>query len=368
MSYSCADCGYYAEKAIAKLPSGGGSTSGGSGSGNSGSSSSSGSGSTGSGNSGNTSGNNTKNTTTGVAEIVTPPVTPVIAPGQGQTPQTPETTPATAPSTTKREPSQNGTGSQETTGEETEGELAKPFLRNADGKEGWEVITAEAKAAAEGENLVVDMNGTSVVPADVFEEIQGKDITIEFDLGNGITWKVNGLSVQEGKVGDIDFGVKLGADAADTIPVEVINQVTGERMSLNLSLAYEGTFGFEAVLTVKVGEDSAGLFANLFYYNEGTGKLEFMCAGEIREDGSVDLNFSHASEYTIVIDTKSMEQEIADDGISTNAGDDPGQADAALEEKNTVPDIAWILLLAAAVGIIAVGVVILIHRRKSEEE
>lgn len=63
-----------------------------------------------------------------------------------------------------------------------------------------------------------------------------------------------------------------------------------------------------------------------------------------------------------------MEQEIADDGISTNAGDDPGQADAVLEEKNTVPDIAWILLLAAAVGIIAVGVVILIHRRKSEEE
>lgn len=358
MSYSCADCGYYAEKAIAKLPSGGGSTSGGS---------SSGSGSTGSGNSGNTGGNNSKNTT-GVAEIVTPPVTPVIAPGQGQTPQTPETTPATAPSTTKREPSQNGTGSRETTGEETEGELAKPFLRNADGKEGWEVITAEAKAAAEGENLVVDMNGTSVVPADVFEEIQGKDITIEFDLGNGITWKVNGLSVQEGKVGDIDFGVKLGADAADTIPVEVINQVTGERMSLNLSLAYEGTFGFEAVLTVKVGEDSAGLFANLFYYNEGTGKLEFMCAGEIREDGSVDLNFSHASEYTIVIDTKSMEQEMVDDGISTNAGDGPGQAGAALEEKNTVPDIAWILLLAAAVGIIAVGTVVLIYRRKSEEE
>ena len=80
------------------------------------------------------------------------------------------------------------------------------------------------------------------------------------------------------------------------------------------------------------------------------------------------MNFSHASEYTIVIDTKSMEQEMVDDGISTNAGDDPGQADAALEEKNTVPDIAWILLLAAAVGIIAVGVVILIHRRKSEEE
>ena len=38
------------------------------------------------------------------------------------------------------------------------------------------------------------------------------------------------------------------------------------------------------------------------YYNEQTGELEFISAGQIDPDGNVELVFTHASDYTIVVD------------------------------------------------------------------
>ena len=51
---------------------------------------------------------------------------------------------------------------------------------------------------------------------------------------------------------------------------------------------------------------NAGLYANLFYYNGQSGELEFVCAGEIDAEGNADITFTHASDYTIVIDVQSM--------------------------------------------------------------
>ena len=367
MEYSCSDCGYTATKAIAKLTTGGNTSGGSNGSGSNGSGSgSSGSGSSSSGSSTSGGSQNSAGNSAGVAALVTPPAAPV--PGTETVAPLPETRP-TAP---VRKPSGNGIQAEPA----DDGGLAMPFLRNEDGKEGWDVITDEAAQAEEGETLVVDMNGATVVPADVFEEIQGRDITIEFDLGNGITWKVNGQSVQSGNVGDIDFGVKLGADANDTIPVDVINNITGERMSMNLSLAYDGEFGFQAVLNVNIGSHNAGLFANLFYYNERTGKLEFICAGEIGADGSVDLTFSHASEYTIVIDAQSMEQEAAAALTDDAAPDDNGSAAADGTDQSVTPanvddtttSYTWLILLAALAALALSGIALALRHRKESEE
>ena len=43
-----------------------------------------------------------------------------------------------------------------------------------------------------------------------------------------------------------------------------------------MTLAYDGEFGFTATLTVNMESKNAGLYANLFYYNEQTGELEFI--------------------------------------------------------------------------------------------
>lgn len=324
MEYTCSACGYSATKAIAKIAS----TSSGSGS-----------------SSGSQSNNDDK-------PAPTPTPTPVATPVPAVTPVRPNRIPVKP--TVKEEP-----------------KAPAPFLRGENGKEGWAVITETVTEAEDGDTVIVDMNGSSVVPGDVFDRIRGKDITVEFDLGNGILWKVNGQSVEKGNVGDIDFTVRAGEDANDTIPLEIINNLTGERTYMNLSLAYEGEFGFEAVLSLNVGTANAGLYANLFYYNEATKELEFLCAGEIGQDGGAELTFTHASEYTIVIDEQPMEtdqsQEVTSEtGVQDNQEDNTVNIAPEVENTgHTALLIFCIILIAAA--FIVIGVIVFVKKNKKEE-
>lgn len=171
-------------------------------------------------------------------------------------------------------------------------------------------VTKEATISSAGDNTTINviMNGTTTVPGNVFDVIKGKDINIVLDMGNGVTWSVNGKDITADKVKDIDFGVKAGAESNNTIPVDVLNRVTGERYSVNLSLSYTGEFGLKAVLSMNVKPENAGLYANLYYYNGQTGALEFICSDKITADGTARLTFTHASEYTVVVDKKSGEE------------------------------------------------------------
>ena len=262
----------------------------------------------------------------------------------------------------------------------------EPFIKGEDGKEGWQVIESHTDEAEEGETIHVDMNGATTVPGTIFDSIRGRDVTVTFDLGGGILWTVNGLDVTAQNVADIDFGVTTGKQAGRSIPVEVINNVTGERYSMNLTLSYEGEFGFTATLTVNMDAANAGLYANLFYYNPETGKLEFMCAGKIDEAGNTELSFSHASDYTIVIDTEPMNGAVQD-GTGTETGteqdgtvDEPDNAGAA-PSGQTADEAAdgnsgqgfgngGILLLIGAVVVViiaAIGAVYVLRRKKEEK-
>lgn len=182
-------------------------------------------------------------------------------------------------------------------------------------------------------------------------------------MGDGITWTVNGKSVTDVS-GDIDFGVILGENAGLGIPVDVINNVTGERHSVNLTLAYDGEFGFTAVLTVNMGEKNAGLYANLFYYDSKAGELIFMCADEIGADGSAALKFTHASEYTIVIDSAVMDG-TETDSMPANAGSDTENGDAGTQKAATwIP--GWLIAIGGGVILAGVAAILLLRRRKPD--
>lgn len=118
-------------------------------------------------------------------------------------------------------------------------------------------------------------------------------------MGNGIIWSVAGKSITTDKAGDIDFSVKTGVS---TIPADIVNNVTGESCSIQISLAYEGEFGFTAVLSINLGEENAGYTASLYYYNESTGELEYICSDIVARDGAASLAFTHAPDYVIAID------------------------------------------------------------------
>ena len=244
------------------------------------------------------------------------------------------------------------------------GDSIKPYIKDDSGKEGWDVIKPQLEEAKSGDTVTVVMNGTTVVPKDVIDSIKGKDTTLVLDMGNGLSWKIFGKDITDA-AGDIDFDVTVGADAGKSIPVDVINNVTGERYSMNLTLAYDGEFGFTATLTVNMESKNAGLYANLFYYNEQTGELEFISAGQIDPDGNVELVFTRASDYTIVVDAKIM----SDNGQADNKSD---ETIPAPKTDDSTSKYAWnntiIIIIGICIILIVFGAVFYVRKKSGSEE
>ncbi|MBM6910453.1 S-layer homology domain-containing protein [Oscillibacter valericigenes] len=169
--------------------------------------------------------------------------------------------------------------------------------------DGWTDIREEIGSAEDGDTVTIDMNGETEVPAEIFGEIAGKDITVELDMGGGVTWTVDGRDVPEDvSLSDLDLGVDMDTSG---ISVDVINTVTGEYGAVQVSLDHDGAFGFALTLTAPLGRENAGYWANLYHYDEGEEALTFETSARIAADGSAALRMTHASQYAIVIDEKS---------------------------------------------------------------
>ena len=158
--------------------------------------------------------------------------------------------------------------------------------------------------AEPGETVSVALkDGDTTLDAEVFETLAGRDITLEIALEGGVTWSVNGQDIPaDANLDDLDLGVEMNSDG---IPVDVVNSITGERGTVQMTLAHDGDFGFTMTLTAPLGKENAGYWANLYHYDEDADQLTFETAAEIDADGSVSLPMSHASQYAIVIDTHS---------------------------------------------------------------
>lgn len=172
----------------------------------------------------------------------------------------------------------------------------EPKIKGENGKNGWDAITNEIKASVDGDKIVIDMNGATELPKDILKSIKGKEVDIVLDMGNGITWTINGKNVKNPR--NIDFSI-----SNDTkIPAKVINKVIGENSYVTISLKHNGSLGFKAVLSIDLEKKNKDLYANLYYYNTKTKKTEFVGSDKINSEGKADFAFTHASDYIIIID------------------------------------------------------------------
>ena len=170
--------------------------------------------------------------------------------------------------------------------------------------------------AKPGDTVTINIfGGNTKLDKEVFEEMAGRDVTLEISLSNGVTWTVNGQDIPaNAKLTDIDMGVSMNTS---TIPVDLINAVTGEIGTVQLTLKHDGEFGFTMTLTAPVGVKNAGLWANLYHYDEDAGKMVYQTAALVDEDGNVALPFDHASQYALVLDSKSHDLPFTD--LAANA-------------------------------------------------
>ena len=201
-------------------------------------------------------------------------------------------------------------------------EIQAIFDRNSSGgsstptKTPSQQATDKIESAKEGSTVEITLRtGQTTLDKEVFEELAGRDVTLEISLSNGVTWTVNGQDIPENAdLTDLDMGVSLNTS---TIPVNLINSVTGEAGTVQLTLKHNGEFGFTMTLTAPVGVKNAGLWANLYHYDEDAGKMVYQTAALVDEDGNVALPFDHASQYALVLDSKSHDLPFTD--LAANA-------------------------------------------------
>ena len=166
------------------------------------------------------------------------------------------------------------------------------------------VIEAVNKAKT-GSKIRVNLLKTTKIPANVFESIKGKDMNVTFKVSDQVSWIINGKDITGNVTAPIDLGLVVGTS---DIPKQKVTALADGNETIQLSLNYDGVFGFEGILRLSVGKDYSGKIANLYYYNEATGKFEYYQAAQVKEDGTVDFKFSHASDYVIVLNDTDMSQ------------------------------------------------------------
>lgn len=201
-----------------------------------------------------------------------------------------------------------------------------------------EAVAAITTAKA-GDTYTVDMSDATVAPKDVLEAAKGKDVDIVLDM-NGYKWTINGNNIQADNLKDINLAVDTDSDA---IPDDVISELAGNNPVKQISLAYSGDFGFKASLTYNIGSEYAGKYGNLYYY-DSTGRMIFQNAGAIDADGNISLNFSHASEYAVVI---------ADYAVTTENADNTATGGIATGDSTPIALYAVLCVMAIALAGIA---------------
>ena len=165
--------------------------------------------------------------------------------------------------------------------------------------------------AVDGVTVKITLStGQTRLDKEVFEALAGRDVTLELSVPGGVSWTVNGQDIPKtANLTDLNLGVDLGTSG---ISVDVINAVTGEYGSVQITLAHDGEFGFALTLTAPLGRGNAGLWANLYHYDEARERLTFETSARIAADGSAALRMTHASQYAIVIDDRSHAMTFAD--------------------------------------------------------
>lgn len=217
----------------------------------------------------------------------------------------------------------------------------------------------------EGGDVRVDMGNATVVPKTVLEAAKGKDIDIQLNM-NGYTWTINGKDILSKNLKDVNLEVIMNTQ---NIPNSTIQKLAGDNPVKQLSLAHEGDFGFKASLTVKMGEEYAGRYGNLFYH-DSAGKMTFIDAGTIRPDGMVTLTFSHASDYVVVMSNEKMSQasvpsELRPTGNKENGdtGSSNGTNNSSRRSAKTGDNNQIMMLILCSM--FALGVIVYIRKRKA---
>jgi hypothetical protein len=218
------------------------------------------------------------------------------------------------------------------------------------GKEiSWGDIAAMLEKLTPGSHAVIELNGKTDVPENIFTIASKNRLTLEFVLDSVKSWIVDGAKLTA--VSAADLSILTGKTDKSAL-----------RGAVGADLKVSGT-DIPAGLKLNVRKEFAGYFANL--YKSVNEKLEFQGCGRVNEDGSVTLpGANSAGDYVVMICRFSdLPGDMNNDGalnaldasallkhiIGLAAGENPEVSD--LNGDNTVNALDAAIILKKAAGL-----------------
>ncbi|MCL2719346.1 MAG: endo-1,4-beta-xylanase, partial [Lachnospiraceae bacterium] len=139
-------------------------------------------------------------------------------------------------------------------------------------------------AAGNGFDLVVNTGTEIVVPAQIFETLQGTSSSVMMNTGAGVTFSISGGNIPAGfDAESINLSLKEEGMAAP--PNKIAEATAGSVTSIEIPMESRESFGMVVGQHFNVGSENAGKFANLFRFNETIGEFEYLGSFEINEKG-----------------------------------------------------------------------------------
>lgn len=166
-------------------------------------------------------------------------------------------------------------------------------------KTGWTAVASSAKSAKSGSTLSVSMNGETIIPSDVLSSIQGRNVTVNFTLKNGVVYTINGNDVSSAKNIDIDtiYNTK-------NVPSKLVSKAKSKNDGVSTSQLTidSGSFGSSADVTVKFATKRAGCTARLYRYNSDRNSLSLVDKSTVNSSGKCTFDgVTKGGDFVIVL-------------------------------------------------------------------
>ena len=224
-------------------------------------------------------------------------------------------------------------------------------------------------------NVTIDMKNNTVLYEEAISSIRGKDIDVILNMGNSISWTINGSNIVADEANGIDMGVTPDTGSIPDALIMRASALSTTGTVIGLSLVHNGPLDFHPVLAISTAPENAGLAANLYYYNPDIEQLEFMDAVEIDENGTIRFTFSHASDYVIIISETVMTDTsaiVSDYSAGNEPSSEPLSEDndggpLSEEEPSGLQPTAMIIIAVILLIAIAIGITLFFILRSKKE-
>lgn len=230
-----------------------------------------------------------------------------------------------------------------------------------------ETVPKEEVVEETADAVKITMKHSTMLNKDKLAIISDTNRKLELVMTDNVRWNIDLSGVED--VHSINVNMEVKMNQAE-IPDEVITTLPQDNPIILMSLSHEGPFEFEAKLSVPVNRLNAGKYANLFYYNPSTDKMEFIAASLVADDGTAEFLMEHASDYAIVVADNSLDPNPPQDVAEAVAEEETAIETVAKDKAETgMPAWLIVVIVVAVIAVAVVGIVfgIRFFKKKSED-